>query len=83
MEPIKRIVIQPTLSLEEAAREFKGKYLDRSHYDLRVAENMMGVLPNGEPRFVFLRGAIKPDDVEFAWEQLKKISFKRAVHSFL
>ena len=65
--PIKRIVIQPTLSQEEAEREFKGKYLDRSHYELRVSENMMGVLPDGEPKFVFLRGVIKPKDVDEFW----------------
>jgi hypothetical protein len=79
--PIKRIIIQPKLSQEEAEREFKGKYLDRSHYDLLVSENMMGVLPGGEPKFVFLRGVIKPKDVEEFWLQLKTIKFKQATHS--
>lgn len=78
---LKRRVIQPTLSLEEAGREFKGKYLNRSHYDLRVAENMMGVLPDGEPKFVLLRGVLPPDEVESTWQQLKRISFNRATHS--
>ena len=78
---IKRIVCQPTHSLDEAECEFKGKYLDRSHYDLRVTETMMGVLPDGEPKFVFLRGVIPPKDVELAWRRLKTLSFKGAIHS--
>jgi hypothetical protein len=77
MKSIKRLVLRPKLSLDEAEKEFKGKFLDRSHYDLLVCDDLMGVLPSGEPKFLFVRNVLNPDGAQMVWERLRALPFKK------
>ena len=65
----------PTLSLEQADREFRGKYLDRSHYDLLVEEDF-GFHENGEQKFIFLRSVLPPKLVNEVWQRLRQLRFR-------
>jgi hypothetical protein len=77
MKAIKRLVLRPKLNLDEAEKQFKGKFLDRSHYDLLVSDDLMGVLPSGEPKFLFVRNVLYQDGAQMIWERLGALPFQK------
>jgi hypothetical protein len=70
---MKRRVFRPKLSLEEAEKKFTGTNLDRSHYDLLVSDGLIGVLPDDEPKFLFLPGVLRQPQMR--WEWLRSLPF--------
>ena len=72
---MKRRVFRPKLSLEEAEKKFAGTYLDRSDYDLLVSDGTLGVLPSGEPKFLFLPGVLR--HAQMTWERLRSLPFEQ------
>lgn len=74
MEPIKHVLLRPALSLEEAEKKFKGRYLSHADYDLRPTKNTWGKFEDGTTAFIYLPNAIKGEafeDAEFAVGRLK------------
>jgi hypothetical protein len=72
-------VKQPTLSLEEAEQQFKGKYLDRSNYDTLIEDDWGLVDEDGQQKFVFLRSVLPENLVNETWQALRHIRFN-SVH---
>jgi hypothetical protein len=70
---MKHKVFRPELSLDEAEKKFEGTYLDRSHYDPLVSDSLIGVLPDGEPKFLFLSGVLRQP--QMMWERLRALPF--------
>lgn len=73
---MRRVVVRPTLSLEDAEQRFQGKYLSGADYDTVVERDTLGTLPNGEPKFVFLRNRLdSPEGMEQAYSSLRTLPF--------
>jgi hypothetical protein len=70
---------QPTLSLEEAEGQFKGKYLDGSNYDTLIEEDWGLVDEDGQQKFIFLRNVLPASLVNETWQALRHVRF-RSVH---
>lgn len=71
--------LTPALSPAEA-RQFAGRFLTRSDYDLLVEDNAIGKA-NGETKFLFLRGALSSEGVEAAWHALRRLRFYNVCQS--
>jgi hypothetical protein len=76
MKRINRMVLLPTLSMEEAQERFQRRYLSRADYDTVVDRDTRGTLPDGEPKFVFLKNVLgSPEAVERASTVLRTLPF--------
>ena len=72
---IQRLKVVPTLTLDQAEKEFAGLRLGDDHYDQLVTDNLLGVLPSGEIKFLFLRDVLLPDAPQQVWEHLRPLPF--------
>ena len=72
----KCIVLQPTHSLSEAEHEFEGKYVSTADYGTSVEQDSIGILANGEPKFVFLRNYFSsPQRLQDIYKSLRTLRF--------
>lgn len=78
---IEKLTVAPLCSLEEAKARFEGKYLDSSHVKLRLSESAQIVTPDGETKFLFLKGVLPVGTVARSWRTLRKLRFSPAKHS--
>jgi hypothetical protein len=82
MQKLRIIPLQPTLSHDEAEKQFKGRYLTRADYTQRPTGSVRGVLPDGSTAFIFLRGLFPKDEARTLYEEvLSKLKFSDARHS--
>jgi hypothetical protein len=81
---IQPTVFKPQLSLEQAEQQFEREYIDSSYYDQLVCDDQLGVLPDGETKFLFLRDILPAADAEMIWEDLRVLPFGqgRRFHNF-
>lgn len=76
MRRLKRIILRPTLTMEEAEQKFGERYLTRADYDSVVEQSAIGTLPDGEPKFVFLRNVLASGDrCKSAFNVLRTLPF--------
>lgn len=57
-ERIETIVVRPRLSLQEAEKKFKGRYLSHEDYDLRPTKSLWGKFEDGRTAFIYLTEAL-------------------------
>jgi len=75
MEPIKHVLLRPTLSLEEAEKKFKGRYLSHADYDLRPTKNTWGKFEDGTTAFIYLVNAIRGETFDRAECAVARLKF--------
>jgi hypothetical protein len=62
-ERIEEIVIRPKLSLEEAEKKFKGRYLSHDDYDLRPTKSLWGKFADGRTAFIYLTDGLSSNPI--------------------
>ena len=80
-ERIRHVVLRPTLSLEEAERKFKGRYLSRDDFDYCPTESVWGKFEDGTTAFIYLLNALPPYQHETTEWGLAKLKFNDVKNS--
>jgi len=64
-ERIEEVVIRPKLSLAEAEKKFKGRYLSHEDYDLRPTKSLWGKFEDGRTAFIYLTDGLSANSIAF------------------
>src|SRR5690348_6053469 len=84
MTTVQHITVKPVMTVQQAKEQFKDHYLTSTAFTTVIRHNTLGTLPNGQPKFLFLRNVTAPKDtLDQGYETIASLRFGNDVKSTL